>query len=384
MTMRLRGKTLILWAVRDVLRHPLENLLIATALAMILAAVAVPLMLSQALTSTTAKVLADAPELVVRRVDPSGWAPIPAAAAVDYARKVPGVIRAEPRLWGLVVGPQGPLTLVGVDRKTAGAGGNAVFKLPAAGEALLGPGITPDAASGTLMLTGETSLTLKILEKLPPETSLALHDVVVVNAADAGALLGLEPGWASDLAVDVFHAQEADAILSDLAAAFPWPVRITTRSETNRIYASGASRRSGITAMAMIPAVISLCLLMAASVRERMGRRHEVGLLKALGWTTSDVVRFQIFRSVVIGLPGTAAGLLAAIGLEFSPGITWPGRLFFGWRTLPPALYLETTPAVWILPAVTGLVLLPFLTASLAAALTSAAVDPQEILEREN
>ena len=382
--MVLRGKMLFLWAVRDVLRHPLENLLIATALALTISALAVPLMLSQGITSTASKVLANAPDLVVRKVDPSGWAPLPAAEAVDYARKVPGVIRAEPRIWGLVAGPQGPLTLVGVDGETAEAVHRFIRKLPGPGEAIVGAGIVIDEPYDTLRLTGKTSLTLKILEKLPPETSLALNDVVIVNTADAGVLLGLEAGWVSDLAVDVFHSQEAEAILPDLAAAFPWSVHITTRSETTRIYASGASRRSGITAVAMIPAVISLCLLMAASVRERMGRRHEVGLLKALGWTTGDVVRFQLFRSVFIGLPGTAAGMLVAIGLVFSPGITWPGRLFFGWQTAPPALYLETTPAVWILAAVTGLVLLPFLTATLAAAIRNADVDPQEIMEREN
>jgi ABC-type antimicrobial peptide transport system permease subunit len=122
---------------------------------------------------------------------------------------------------------------------------------------------------------------------------------------------------------------------------------------------------------------------MAASVRERIGRRHETGLLKALGWTTGDIVRFQIFRSVFIALPGAATGLLVALTLVFSPGITWPGYLFFGWRTSPPALYLELYPAVWILLAATGIVLLPFLAASLAAALRNATVEPQEILERE-
>jgi ABC-type lipoprotein release transport system permease subunit len=213
---------------------------------------------------------------------------------------------------------------------------------------------------------------------------MALNDVVIVNAADAGLLLGLEPGWASDLAVDVFHSQEAEALLPDLAAAFPWPVRITSRSETLRIYASGAYRRSGIAVVTMVPAVLSLCLLMAACIRERIGRRHEVGLLKALGWTTGDIVRFQVFRSVFIGLPGTAAGMLVAMALVFSPGIRWPGYLYFGWQTAAPALYLEMNPAAWVLLAVVGLVLLPFMAASLAAALQSAAVDPQEILEREN
>jgi ABC-type lipoprotein release transport system permease subunit len=182
----------------------------------------------------------------------------------------------------------------------------------------------------------------------------------------------------------VFHAQEAEALAPDLAAAFPWPVRITTRSETAGIYAAGASRRSGIIAVGILPAVLSVCLLAAAIVRDRIGRRHEVGLLKALGWTTADIVHFQVFRSVFIGVPAMVAGLLTALVLVFRPGTTWPGYLFFGWEASPPPLYLETSGTLWTVLAVAGLVLLPFLTATLAAALKTAVVEPQEILERES
>jgi hypothetical protein len=384
LTMARQSMRLLSWAVGDVLRHPFENLLISLALALTIAALAVPLLLSQAIGATTARVLAGAPDLIVRKVSPGGWAPIPAAETLRVARSVPGVTRAEPRTWGVVASPQGTVTIVGVGAESTEALRRHLQRLPGVGEAVLGPGIGAADRAATLALTGETVLELHILETLPADTGLALNDVVLVNVADANLLLGLKSGWASDLAVYVFHPQEADAIRADLAAAFPWPVRITTRAETARIYSTGASRRGGLTVAALAPAVLSLCLLVAASVRERIGRRHEVGLLKALGWTTGDIMRFQIFRSVFIGVPGTAAGVLAALYLVFSPGITWPGTLFFGWQTAPPALHLELNGAAWMLPAISGLVLLPFLSACLAAALKSAVVDPQEILERDN
>jgi ABC-type lipoprotein release transport system permease subunit len=322
--------------------------------------------------------------MIVRKLSPTGWAPIPAAEAVRIAREVPGVLRAEARVWGLAAGPAGPATVMGVGPEGAAGIDAPVKNWPAAGEAILGPGIGVDQGADTLVLTGEHTLELNILDRLPPETGIALNDVVLVSITDAAVLLGLAPGYASDLAVDVFHSQEAEALAPDLAAAFPWPVRITTRSETAGIYAVGASRRSGIIAVGIIPAVLSVCLLTATIVRDRIGRRHEVGLLKALGWTTADIVHFQVFRSAFIGIPATVAGLSAALFLVFRPATTWPGYLFFGWEASPPPLYLEMSGALWPVLAVAGLVLLPFLTATLAAALKTAVVEPLEILEREN
>jgi hypothetical protein len=56
---------------------------------------------------------------------------------------------------------------------------------------------------------------------------------------DARQLLGLAPGQASDLAVHLFRREEEQAILADLAAAFPWPVRITGRSTSACAIAPG-------------------------------------------------------------------------------------------------------------------------------------------------
>ncbi|MDP4980176.1 MAG: ABC transporter permease, partial [Desulfobacterales bacterium] len=177
---------------------------------------------------------------------------------------------------------------------------------------------------------------------------------------------------------------EESAILPDLTAAFPWTVRITTRTESAGIYAAGLARMGGMAVAFLVPALLALCLLVAVTVRDRFGRRFEIGLLKALGWTTGDIVRLQVSRALMIGIPGAAGGIMLALLLVFWPNANWPGRLCPEWQALSSRLSFSPGDAGLILLEVTGLVVLPFLAATIGTVLRCAIADPQEMLERTN
>ena len=80
-----------------------------------------------------------------------------------------------------------------------------------------GAGIRHDqAAEGNLPLTAATELSVRVLSTVDRSLSLALHDVVLLTRDDARALLGLAADQACDLAVEVYHEAEQEAILADL------------------------------------------------------------------------------------------------------------------------------------------------------------------------
>jgi len=206
---------------------------------------------------------------------------------------------------------------------------------------------------------------------------------VLLHKGDAARLLGLPEGLASDLAIHVLKEEEQSAIRPDLSRAFPWPVRITTRRETAGYYSASFSNRGGIVVITLIPSMMALALLILYVVRERTGRKHEVGLLKSMGWTTTDIVKVQISRSLLIALPAAALGSLISYILVLRPGARWPGALFFGWEGIPPALHLDTTGAVLVLAEIACLVIVPFVASVLWPALKSAAADPQDLIEAQ-
>lgn len=367
-------------AFRELKRRPLESVLLIAALLLTIAAAAFPLLLSQATTTAAGRLLQDAPSLVVRRYDALGWTPLPGDRSAALAQSVAGVVAARPRIWGRVAGPAGPLTVVGIDPHLPD--GRPSSPLPRRGEAVTRADGAWDDAQPFLTLAGRTAATYKVVGRREPPADIAAPKVVGLHIDDARELLEIPPGYATDLAVEVFNPAEETAILPDLSAVFPWAVRITTRTQTAGIYAAALARMSTMAVAFLVPALLSVGLLVTVTVRERFGRRFEIGLLRALGWTTGDIVRIQLARALMIVIPAAAGGILLAFGMVFWPRANWLGWLCPEWQDLASRPFFNAADAGLIILEVTGLVVLPFLAAALGTVLRCAIADPQEMLER--
>lgn len=372
----------VLWAGRELVARPGTALLIALSMALLTTMMATGLLLSQALTATTDRLLTQGPDLVVRRVTADGGQPISVHTAAA-AMTIPGIIDARPRIWGAVRTPQGIVTVVAADK-------NAIRKLnmpdliqpPGPGEALVGHGVTLSESEPRLVLQNVTEITVRVTQRFPLETDLVSHDLVMLHPADARRLLGLAPGDACDLALSVFHPEEAEALMPELARAFPWPIHIATRQDTRKHYATAFGRRGGLAAMLYLPAVIAIILLAAGVFREQIGSRARVGLFKALGWTSRDIVVLQVTKALLVGLPAVATGLMLAYGLVYAPSQQWAGTLLLGWRQTAPLMHLDAGHAAPIFMEVAGLLLTPYIIAVLWSSLVQAAADPQDLLNR--
>lgn len=369
------------WAVRDLRRRPLETGLLTAALLLTIALTATPLLLTQALTSTWKNILSTAPSLVVREVNAMGWTPIPAQESIDIAQSITGVTSARTRVWGHVGGPSGLLTVIGIDPDRLPSW---MSEGPHREEVILGAAIQRVPESTQLTVIGQKKATLRVIGRFEAITDPAVSNAVLVHIDTARELLGIPSGYASDLAVEVFNPAEESAILPDLTAAFPRPVRITTRSETTGIRMAGLAQRAGTTVAFLIPALLALCLLVMVTVRERLGRRFEIGLLKTLGWTTGDIILFQSIRGLSISMTAIAGGMIFASALVYQHGTAWPAVFFPEWQELPSRLSFNPLDLVLPLLETTGLVVLPFLAATIGAALRCTALEPGDVLERSD
>ncbi len=378
--------SLFYWAARESTRHPGEGLLMAAALFTLVALVSAVLLLNQAWTRTTTALLEAGPSLVVRRVNQGGWIPLDGAAAAAAANRVIGVIDAVPRVWGVVSGPEGAVTVVRVDEDQAAELTREGLTAPLPGEAVVGPGVAasadgdPIVPGDSISLTGATTRVLTVRGTLDRSVSLPLHDVVLVSGDDARLLLGLAPGEASDLAVDVYNETEEEAILPDLVASFPYQVQVVTKRDAIGAAVTSLSRNSGLATVMIIPAVLAMAFLVTSAARGGASVRREIGLYKALGWTTADLMAVHLYRSIALAVPATLLGFATAFVCVFWPGTTWPGRILMGWQTSAPRLWLDPSGAWIVLLGVAALVLVPWLLASIIPALRGALADPEDLL----
>jgi hypothetical protein len=372
---------LFAWSVRDLLRYPGETILLFLSLTALVTILGTALLMGQALSTTAGLLLKDSPSVVVRRVNPAGWSAVPAEESTRLTRSVPGVIRAGTRIWGTVNRPGGALTVFGIDASHRIGGLTKSIPLPNRGEAVVGAGIAKGQPPDVIKLTGQKTLTLKIVHTLDAKTSMVAHDMVLLHPDDARQLLGIAEGYASDLILDVFHETEAEAILADLSGIFPWPVHMTTREEAVGMYSSASARRSGIVYIAIIPGMLALALILFGVFKGQTAKSCNIGLFKAFGWTTTNIFQMQLLKALVIGIPAVVAGMVVSYGLIFPSGSSWPGYLFFGWNESPPPLFLNASGSFVALIEIVVLIFLPYLAAALWPVLRAAVSDPQDILE---
>ncbi|MCC7396540.1 MAG: FtsX-like permease family protein [Planctomycetes bacterium] len=372
---------LFAWACRQIVRQPGTALLTGITICTLVTASATVLLLEAAFATTARELLGAGPSHVVRAVDATGWRPLIAGAAAETARSVVGVTAARPRLWGVVRSAGGAaVTALGVvdpaEFPTLG-------QAPQQGQAIVGPGVALDAVDGAPHLTlaaAGGNRTFVVTTQLDAASGLALHDAVLLHADDSRTVLGLGPEQASDLAVWVYHDAEQAAVAQELAAAFGGAVRVTTRTEAIGAAIAGFAREGSLRLLLLVPATLALCLLLVVAVRRGRSARRELGLYKALGWSTGDLVRLQLYGALAVSVPAVLLGLAGAGWLVFGPARSWPAQWLFAWPGRAPVLVLTPAAGLQVAFGVASTVLVPWLCATLLPALRSATVDPQDLL----
>src|SRR5262249_47348602 len=146
-----------------------------------------------------------------------------------------------------------------------------------------------------------------------------------------------------------------------------------------RVYHLAYGRRAGFVLGAAIPAILALFVLAwdrASGVGPE--ERKEIAILKAVGWSTSDVLKAKLFESILVGAAATALGLLLGYAWIFWLGAPGLRPALVGWSVLYPRAAL--TPAVDVaqLLGITLAVLGPFVMISIVPAWRAASADPLE------
>jgi ABC-type lipoprotein release transport system permease subunit len=333
------------------------------------------------------------PDLTVQRL----VAGRPSLIAEDYVPAIaalPGVWTVQPRVWGYYFVPAlaGNLTVVGMEPDAKGGGFDPILaigqgRLPrpgAAGEVVVGEALAAflglEVDGAVELPVGRSSKQLQVVGLFRSTVALWSADVLLMSVADARELLQLPPGQATDLAVRLSTPDEAAVAAQKIADLVPG-ARIVDRQLMNRTYDLTFDTRGGMLGAMLLPALVAFLVL----AWDRLtgvgpGERREIGVLRAMGWQTSDVLTARLWENTVIGMYGAGLGLLAAYAHVFvaqAPGLA---EVLLGWSSMYPALRL--TPAVdgGQLLVLGCLVVVPFVAASLVPAWQATTRDPHELL----
>lgn len=366
-----RHRNILDFALSSLLRRKGKNLALLSLYTLIVACIASLIFFVQALKNEAALLLKDAPDIVVQRLMAGRHDLMPLAAAESIAA-IRGVAAVTPRYWGYYYDPvfgANYTLMVSADeplapRETAIGQGVAGNQRLAAGDMF-----SFRAIDGTPLL-------LTVKKVFSRESELLAADLVLVTKADFTDLFGFPPGYATDLAVTVANPDEIGTVGAKIAESLP-ASRPILKSEIMRTYDSIFDWRGGM--MVVILAMALLAFVIFAwdkATGLSAEERREMGILKSIGWETTDILLLKFWEGVAISLSAFLLGIIIAYChvFFFSAGL-FAGALK-GWAVLYPDFRLHPAINFYQIAVIFFLTVFPYTAATIIPSWLAATIDP--------
>lgn len=370
-----RQRYLLDYTLAALLRRKGRNLSLLLVYGALVFALASVLLFGSALRREARALLEGAPELTVQRLVAGRHDPIP-AAYLEEVRKIRGVAAAEPRLWGYHYDPA--------------SGANYTVLVPAAdpppaGSARIGRGVARSRglAVGDVVAFRDTRgepLALRVTDLLDPASELLTADLFLVAEGDFRRWLGVPEGLYTDLALRVRNAREVRTVADKVTRALP-DTRPVLREEVARTYEAVFAWREGVGLLLLSAALFAFAIFAwdrasGLSAEER----REIGILKAVGWDTGDVLRMKLWEGAVVSLTAFLVGYVLAYAHVFWAGAPLLAPLLKGWATLYPEFRLvpHVEPAGVL--ALFALTVVPYTAVTLVPTWRAAVADPDAVM----
>ena len=347
-------------------------LVVYTLLVFVLASVA---LYTHALRNEATRVLAGTPEIVLQRLIAGRHDLVP-PGYIEKIGRIRGVQKIEGRLWGYYydsVLKANYTFMAPTDREIA------------PGEIVVGPALerTRELSTGNGVsfraYTGELH-TFIVAEVLAHESELVSADLVLMNEADFRRFFAYPDGHHTDIALWVANPLEVRNVGIKLLDALPdsRPIR---REEVLRTYASIFDWREGMMLALLSAAILAFGIFAwekAAGLSAE--EKREIGILKAIGWETGDVIAMKFWEGFLVSLLAFLVGYVAAYVHVFHFDFTLFAPVLKGWAVLYPSFAL--TPQIDGLQVATLFVftVLPYTAATLVPIWRAATTDPDTVM----
>lgn len=233
----------------------------------------------------------------------------------------------------------------------------------------------------TLYSYAGESLHVKIIPLSDQDFSLLSHSVILCNMGLAKELLGIEQFEYSDFFVDVPNETEVPNIVAQIRTLFP-NAKITTKEESIAQIFNLYDYKSGLFLALFLTAIVSfMILLYQKTIFSFAHEKREIGILRALGWKISDIIKFKLIQNLFIALSAFIFALLSAYLFVFKASAPLLKNIFLG----SDASLIQThfTPSFSMMDIVILLLLsvVPFMASVLLPSWKLSTIDPTEVMK---
>jgi ABC-type lipoprotein release transport system permease subunit len=370
-----KQRSILDFTLSSLTRRKGKNLSLFFVYTLVIFILASAMFFTEAMKREASLILKGAPEMVVQRLLMGRYDTIP----IEYLkgiRNIRGVISAEPRLWGYYYDPV--------------VGANYTFMVPRReppppGKIIIGSGIgrsrmvnkgdimsfrAPDGQVRSYTIAGE----------LATASELVSADLILIAETDFRNLFGLAGTFATDIVVSVRNPQELSTIAKKISEQLP-DARPIIRDEMMRTYDSVFDWRGGMVIVLLMMALLAFVIFAWEKASGLSAEeRREIGILKAIGWETSDVIVVKTYEGALISFFSFATGILLAYGHVFFSSAALFAPALKGWSVLYPDFRITPFIDPYSVAILFFLTVVPYTVATIVPSWKAAIVDPDSVM----
>jgi len=340
------------------------------------------LFLTDALKKEAAQILQDTPEMTVQRLV-AGRQDLVPLHYIESIKTIRGVQSVEPRLWGYYY--------------DSFSGANYTLMVNTdlndhPGAILIGAGVTRRSEPGKppqslrkndripfKTYEGEV-LTLQVQGVLPAASELVTADLILLSEPDFRKLFAFPNDRATDLVLKVKNTKELATIATKITRFHP-DSRPILRNDILRTYDAVFDWRGGVILMILSGVFLAFIILAwdkatGLSAEEK----REIGILKAIGWETADILLMKFWEGSAISLTSFFLGIfLAYLHVFFASSLLFEPVLK-GWSVLYPHFRLTPHIHSYQIAVLFFLTVIPYTVVTIVPSWRSATIDPDAVM----
>jgi ABC-type lipoprotein release transport system permease subunit len=382
------------YALSSLWRRKIKNISVILVFSAVIFLLASLQMVTQALTGAASAALAQAPDITVQRLSAGRQEAIPLAYQKKFSA-VLGIRQVVPRIWGYHFDATNGAnyTVMGLD-PTAMPSGDRLGMTLAEGRFFTpeeeGMAVVGQAIPENMALAGRRTFSLfrpdlslksfRIAGVFAKQTDLLTNDMIVTTLADARDLFAVPDRMVTDLCVYVANPAEIQTVAGKIADLLP-DTRVLTRAQIHKTYLVVFGWRSGFASICLLTALAAFTILAwdkASGLSPE--ERREIGILKILGWQTSDVLAVRFWESLVVSALAFTVGCTLAYVHVFYFGVALFRPVMVGWSVIYPPLALVPDIGLADLLLTFSFSVFPYLAATIIPAWRAAAVPPDSAI----
>ena len=219
-----------------------------------------------------------------------------------------------------------------------------------------------------------------IFQTIPTTANLSSNDMILMPQELARKVLGLTEEEASDIALNVPNEDEWDNVADKISALY-YDLRLITKLDIRRAYETLYNYKGGVFLILFLIALSTFVLILYQRFSMVYSdERRYIGLLRALGWSISDVLRLKFYETLIVIVISFVLGVVLAYLYVFVLGAPLLREIFLGGANLANNVVLVPVLDFAVLSTIFLIYAVPFVAAVLIPVWKIAVTDPKEAM----